>query len=179
MQLRPLKSEGMLPFKGGAGAWKPHQRCCGEPAPPTGSKVHVRWPGGERAPLTFQHWLSVANTTVWESRSVGTCGWRTVLHCASWVLAKAWQRFTVCASFGKLGLVKRPRTHIKAWLLLNTCRAHGLFFLFFLFLLCRCSSSRSPVLDKSKIFCLKFYLVFSLLFMFAGGKDYFFFISRG
>lgn len=73
--------------------------------------------------------------------------------------------------------MKRPRTHIKAWLLLlNTCRAHGVFFL--LLFLRRCSSSSSPVLDKSKIFCLKFYSVFSLLFMFAGGNDSFFSLAE-
>lgn len=34
------------------------------------------------------------------------------------------------------------------------------------------------MLDKSKIFCLKFYSVFSLLFMFAGGKDSFFSLAE-
>lgn len=48
---------------------------------------------------------------------------------------------------------------------------------FFLLFLRRCSSS-SPVLDKSKIFCLKFYSVFSLLFMFAGGNDSFFSLAE-
>lgn len=50
---------------------------------------------------------------------------------------------------------------------------------FFCFFPRRCSSSSSsPVLDKSKIFCLKFYFVFSLLFMFAGWKDYFFSLAE-
>lgn len=178
MQLRPLKSEGMLPFKGGAGAWKPDQRCCGEPAPPTGSKVHVRWPGGERAQLTFQRWRSVANTTVWESGSVGTCGWRTVLHCASrpgpWLKRDRGSQFVprLASWVSWKGLAPTSKPGCCSTRVVHT----GCFF-FFLFLR-RCSSSSSPALDKSKIFCLKFYFVF-FLFMFEGGKDSFFFISGG
>lgn len=51
LQLRSLKREGMPLWKGSAGVWRPHQRWCGELAPPTGSRVHVHVPGGELAQL--------------------------------------------------------------------------------------------------------------------------------